>query len=424
MKRTFFSKTVSIIGLTATLAAVVGPGVQQVAQAQSAQGQSEEATAQQNREYDERQNQERIERSLVRAVPDFCPAVNEYTGTGDPEGLPPVFFDDEGNFRSYDFAQLESALTPEVLAVFKQAERRLSKRAALLNAELSTDFIPNAPIEYFPKDGFSSTDAIVIEISAALDAANKDQIPNPEQLDAFVKKYGQYGDIRISRETLYTPEQFLETQSIEREFAATVASAFTGPEEREYYLRNVDAREAMKSCYPNALLTASNRPNARLNRSDDILITLDPTDSANQSKTIVATAIANGSLDTLVSAVQAAGLVDTLNAAGPYTVFAPTDEAFAALPAGVLDKLLLPENKETLTKILTYHMIADLVPAGAIQTGPAPSVEGANLNLTNGDRKVTVNGANVVQANVATINGVIHVIDAVLLPPDLDLSKL
>ena len=107
MKRTFLSKTVSILGLIATLAAVVGPGVQQVAQAQSAQGQSEEATAQENREFNERQNQERIERSLVRAVPDFCPAVNEYTRTGDPEGLPPVFFDDENNVRSYDFAQLE-----------------------------------------------------------------------------------------------------------------------------------------------------------------------------------------------------------------------------------------------------------------------------------------------------------------------------
>ena len=180
----------------------------------------------------------------------------------------------------------------------------------------------------------------------------------------------------------------------------------------------------MKSCYPNALLTDTNRPNAKLNSPDDTLITLDPTDSANQGKTIVATAIANGSFDTLVAAVTAAGLVDTLNSPGPYTVFAPTDEAFAALPAGVLNKLLLPENKETLTKILTYHVIADLVPAGAIQTGPVPSVEGANLNLTNSDRKVTVNGANVVQANVATINGVIHVIDAVLLPPDVDLSKL
>ena len=148
------------------------------------------------------------------------------------------------------------------------------------------------------------------------------------------------------------------------------------------------------------------------------------TGSTAQSQTIVATAIANGSFDTLVAAVKAAGLVDTLNAAGPYTVFAPTDEAFTALPAGVLDKLLLPKNKAVLAKILTYHVVAGSVPASAVRTGPAPSVEGSSLNLTASDGKVTVNGANVVQADVATSNGVIHVIDKVLLPPDVDLSKL
>ncbi|MEA5598253.1 fasciclin domain-containing protein [Rivularia sp. UHCC 0363] len=142
------------------------------------------------------------------------------------------------------------------------------------------------------------------------------------------------------------------------------------------------------------------------------------------SQTIVETAIANGSFNTLVAAVKAADLVDTLNGAGPYTVFAPTDEAFAALPAGVLDKLLLPKNKAVLTKILTYHVVAGNVPASAVKTGPVPSVEGANLNLTADAGNVTVNGAKVVQADVAASNGVIHVIDAVLLPPNLDLSTL
>ena len=142
------------------------------------------------------------------------------------------------------------------------------------------------------------------------------------------------------------------------------------------------------------------------------------------SQTIVETAIANGSFNTLVAAIKAADLVDTLNGAGPYTVFAPTDEAFAALPAGVLDKLLLPKNKATLTKILTYHVVAGNVPASAVKTGPVPSVEGGNLNLTADAGNVTVNGAKVVQADVAASNGVIHVIDAVLLPPNLDVSKL
>lgn len=148
------------------------------------------------------------------------------------------------------------------------------------------------------------------------------------------------------------------------------------------------------------------------------------TEGTASSQTIVETAIANGSFNTLVAAVKAADLVDTLNGPGPYTVFAPTDEAFAALPAGVLDKLLLPKNKAVLTKILTYHVVAGNVPASAVKTGPVPSVEGANLNLTADAGNVTVNDAKVVQADVAASNGVIHVIDAVLLPPNLDLSTL
>lgn len=145
---------------------------------------------------------------------------------------------------------------------------------------------------------------------------------------------------------------------------------------------------------------------------------------ATASQTIVETAIASGSFNTLVAAVQAAGLVETLNGPGPFTVFAPTDEAFAALPAGVLDKLLLPENQAVLTQILTYHVVAGNVPASAVTTGPVPSVEGANLDLIADAGAVSVNGANVVQVDVAASNGVIHVIDAVLLPPGLDPSTL
>lgn len=148
-----------------------------------------------------------------------------------------------------------------------------------------------------------------------------------------------------------------------------------------------------------------------------------PTETA-AIQTIVETAIANGSFNTLVAAVQAADLVDTLNGQGPFTVFAPTDEAFAALPAGVLDKLLLPENKAVLTQILTYHVVAGDVPASAVTTGPVASVEGANLDLTADAGQVTVNDAKVVQADVVASNGVIHVIDAVLLPPGLDPSTL
>ena len=138
---------------------------------------------------------------------------------------------------------------------------------------------------------------------------------------------------------------------------------------------------------------------------------------------IVAVASGAGSFSTLVAAVQAADLVETLQGDGPFTVFAPTDEAFAALPAGVLDALLLPENKSVLAKILTYHVVAGKVMAADVMTGDVATVEGQTVALST-EGGVTVNGANVVTADVEASNGVIHVIDAVILPPDVDPSAL
>lgn len=139
--------------------------------------------------------------------------------------------------------------------------------------------------------------------------------------------------------------------------------------------------------------------------------------------TIVDIASGTPELSTLVTAVGAAGLVDTLNGAGPLTVFAPTDEAFAALPAGVLDALLMPENKDTLAKILTYHVVPGKVMAADVTDGSVATVEGqlVTLSTSNG---VTVDGATVVTPDIEASNGVIHVIDAVILPPDVDISSL
>jgi uncharacterized surface protein with fasciclin (FAS1) repeats len=132
---------------------------------------------------------------------------------------------------------------------------------------------------------------------------------------------------------------------------------------------------------------------------------------------IVDTAVSAGQFDTLVAAVTAADLVDTLKGDGPYTVFAPTDEAFAALPVGTLDNLLKPENKDQLAAILTYHVIPGKIMSADIagQVSDVETVNGATLavNATHG---VTVNGANVVSADIETSNGVIHVIDAVVIP--------
>jgi uncharacterized surface protein with fasciclin (FAS1) repeats len=139
--------------------------------------------------------------------------------------------------------------------------------------------------------------------------------------------------------------------------------------------------------------------------------------------TIVDVAVGAGNFSTLVAAVTAADLVETLSGTGPFTVFAPTDDAFAALPAGVLDALLLPENKAVLAKILTYHVVSGTVMAADVTDGDVATVEGQNIKLSTANG-VTVNGANVISADVAASNGVIHAIDAVILPPDVDVASL
>ena len=142
--------------------------------------------------------------------------------------------------------------------------------------------------------------------------------------------------------------------------------------------------------------------------------------------TIVDVAVEAGSFNTLVAAVQAAGLDETLAGEGPFTVFAPTDDAFAALPDGLVDALLLPENSDALTSILTYHVVSGEVNSGDIEPGDVETVEGSTIALVVTDEGgVTVNDtANVVTADVAASNGVIHVIDAVLVPAGIDPSAL
>ncbi len=134
------------------------------------------------------------------------------------------------------------------------------------------------------------------------------------------------------------------------------------------------------------------------------------------SKDIVAVAAGNGRFNTLVAAVKAAGLAETLQGPGPFTVFAPTDEAFAKLPKGTVEDLLKPENKEKLVAILTYHVVAGKVMAADVKTMKARTVNGQSLDVKVTDGTVTVDNARVVKTDVAASNGVIHVIDAVVLP--------
>ncbi len=138
-------------------------------------------------------------------------------------------------------------------------------------------------------------------------------------------------------------------------------------------------------------------------------------DDHGMKKDIVDTAVAAGSFSTLVTAVQAAGLVETLKSEGPFTVFAPTDEAFAAIPAADLEALLA--DKEKLTAVLTYHVVpGKVLAADVVGLDSATTVQGSDIDIKVVDGGVRIDGANVVTTDIETSNGVIHVIDAVILP--------
>jgi transforming growth factor-beta-induced protein len=147
------------------------------------------------------------------------------------------------------------------------------------------------------------------------------------------------------------------------------------------------------------------------------VIVAGPTMAVRAADDIVDTAVSNGSFKTLVAAVQAAGLVDALKGAGPFTVFAPTDEAFTKLPAGTVETLLKPENKEKLVSILTYHVVQGKVPASkVVSLSGATTLNGQRVDIKTEGGKVTVDQANVVKTDVQCSNGIIHVIDSVILP--------
>jgi len=138
------------------------------------------------------------------------------------------------------------------------------------------------------------------------------------------------------------------------------------------------------------------------------------TTASAQDKDIVDTAIAAGSFNTLVKAVQAAGLVDTLKGPGPFTVFAPTDEAFAKLPPGTLDKLLA--NPERLKAVLTYHVVPGKIMAADVKPGKVKTAEGASASIRVSSGAPMIDKARIVKTDIECSNGVIHVIDSVLMP--------
>jgi len=185
--------------------------------------------------------------------------------------------------------------------------------------------------------------------------------------------------------------------------------------------KDVAIKQDMGSVYANdakIIITDIETSNGVIHVIDSVL--LPPAEeAAMDKKDIVDTAVADGRFTTLAAALQAAGLVETLKGEGPFTVFAPTDDAFAALPAGTVDSLLLPENKQKLTDILLYHVVpGKVMAADVVNLTSAPTVLGKDIAIKVQDGKVYLNDTvQVIITDIETANGVIHVIDAVLLPP-------
>jgi transforming growth factor-beta-induced protein len=147
-----------------------------------------------------------------------------------------------------------------------------------------------------------------------------------------------------------------------------------------------------------------------------VLSVITPLHAAEPAQNVVEIAAGNKDFSTLVAAVKAAGLAETLSGKGPFTVFAPTDAAFAKLPKGTVEDLLKPENKAKLAAILTYHVVGAKVMAADVKPGKVKTVNGKEFEVKVTDGKVTVDGATVVKTDIVGTNGVIHVIDAVILP--------
>ena len=148
------------------------------------------------------------------------------------------------------------------------------------------------------------------------------------------------------------------------------------------------------------------------------------THTSSELGDIIAVATGAGTFSTLVAAVKAAGLVETLQGAGPFTVFAPNDEAFAKLPEGLVAALLKEENHDTLAKVLTYHVLGSKVMAADVFSGDCPTVEGSTIDIEVGDKVVLNETSHVIATDIMASNGVIHVIDSVLLPEGVDAAAL
>ena len=173
------------------------------------------------------------------------------------------------------------------------------------------------------------------------------------------------------------------------------------------------------TAFSNAIAPSATLAGMQMQKGEMMPMTAPAKATMAKTNTIVDVASGNKSFSTLVTAVKAAGLVETLSGKGPFTVFAPTNAAFDALPKATLASLLKPENKAKLQKVLTYHVVSGKVMAKDVKPGSVKTVEGSPVTVRVRGGKVMVNNANVIKTDIKASNGVIHVIDKVLLPPNL-----
>lgn len=175
------------------------------------------------------------------------------------------------------------------------------------------------------------------------------------------------------------------------------------------------------ACGPDTAQTPTNTPAAQ---TDDPAVTGSPAPTAQQGMgTVVDVAASEQSLSTLTTVIQEAGLTETLQQDGPYTVFAPTDQAFAEIPEETRERLLQPENRETLRQILSYHVVPGQLAANELESGQIATAAGepVNVQVDQAANQVRVNDATVTQPNLQASNGVIHIVDRVILPPGVNL---
>ncbi len=234
------------------------------------------------------------------------------------------------------------------------------------------------------------------DINPAAAAELKEEMANPTE--ALVTEVIEETEVIEKTEVVTEMDAAGETEVVEE----TLVEATTDVETKTEVVTETEATEEMEAVVE-----------TEASEETDVV-----SETEVSEETIVDVAAGNDTFSILVAAVEAADLAETLAGEGPFTVFAPTNAAFEALPEGALEALLLPKNKELLVKILTYHVVSGKVTAADLVAGAVPTVEGSDVMVSLGD-SVKVNNATVVLADVAASNGVIHAIDTVIIPPTL-----